>query len=1443
MAAGTSARACFLAQAVDYRGEGIRLLAFDSGIALPGSIAERCIHLADIDGRQGELLHLDSHALRVAALAAGTAHGLAPACTLYSADYRRIFPNAIPEIVTHLQQQGRAPHIISFSFSAPDNRKLRQLLNNDWQAIGEQALCIAAAGHDGAELLRFPATVANYLSVGVCGEQGQLLSQSGTDSQSRKPEILLPNYDYLTEQNEGGRTSINGTSAAVGIVAGLAALWAEKLRREHQQEHPSPGLLKSLLIASAQAHTAHQGRVLGDASCALGQALAFGEQVFATTEDTLDIRIKIHGKACISAVVQHHVQMPEWTVPAARISLTLTTDGKTLAQAAGHAWCAMDIELPEGCECELRIQVTGLCDSLFWSAIGAEVMQQHASISTAQSKPVYLGVSASHNASACLLQGESLRKAIQLERLSRRKNDGKSCLNSRRAIDYVLASSQINARQVTRYAYNLQAVMPDYVGLSQPVHTADFDAFDPFSDDALFVSHHLAHATAAFCASGFERATVLVADGSGGTTIGADDLVLEGPAFREYLAQPLQQHPPVHALSAYLFTREGYRLLERFYSPSFNVRCGSYSWGETYAAVSQFIFGDWNEGSGKLMGLASYGDAERFGPSLLQRDEKHHLLRFSSAWKQHINAPTPVADPMQWRDLAARVQKDFETAICDWVQRCIEQSGCPRVAYSGGLALNISANAKISRLAEVEELFVLPASNDAGIAVGSAALACWHDQKRMPRIDLQNDCLGHPYGEHDIHAALRDYRTLLQSSPLDLRSLAERLNQGQIIGWYQAGAEFGPRALGHRSILAAPMTPRIADRINADIKFRESFRPFAPVVQAEAATEYFELEGDSPYMLKVARVRAQYQNELAGITHVDGTARVQTLTTVAEPRLHALLGQMQQLNGIPVLLNTSLNLRGQPIVETPTQAIELLLSTKMDAMVLGDTLVEIHPLPEKGLAGDTIPGCAPDIKIIQETSATQAASYSLSSSLRGIRYELPASLGQALQLIDGQRSLFDIQDACPEAGDLTLSPFLLAFFAERLFLICNTGEVSGTSKTRTDISRPELEKIARQKQLALHPGLLRICPPEITWEKAARLKNKLGVTRISDVSGFDPLGIPVMVATRPAVSTAQITATQGKGLTPLEASLSALMEAVERRAANQLQADSIQSLAAAQAAYPLVFGPNHFQGKTIANTKIAWRKLTRLHDGASVVVPLASVAFPYLPGDGELLSPRPCTTGLASGNNLAEAILHGLLECAERHSISVNLQAPHETLLHSHQLDQTNRELLARIQAADYQVELSQISVIPGLPTYVARIIPGLETPPNVISAGQSCDIDPQRAIRRALLEAAQSRVVATLGNREDLIRHAAVWKNSHSEIRHAWQLIIQALPDGEQDLPQTSACETLGQALDLVCDCLAQAGFRDILFDDLSQPDIDLGVARVLVPGMLDSISRWVPA
>lgn len=1441
MATGTSARACFLTQAVKYRGEDIRLLAFDSGISSPGSIAERCTVLADMDERQDELHHLDSHALRVAALAAGAIYGLAPASILYSADYRRIFPNAIPEIVQHLRQQGRPPHIISFSFSAPDNHTLHRLLDSDWHGIGEQALCIAAAGHDGAEQLRFPATLANYLSVGVCDELGQMLAQSGTDSQTHKPEVLLPNHNYLTEQDGDESTTINGTSAAVGIVAGIAALWAEKLRREYHQETPSPRLLKSLLIASAQAHSVHQGRVLGDCSYALGQTLAFGEQILSASEDTLCIRIKVRGKTCISAVATHNVQMAEWRVPRGSIRLTLTANGETLAQTVGSAWCALDINLSETCECELQIQVAGLCDTLTWSAIGAEAQQQHATVGTSQSQPIYLGVSASHNASACLLQGESLTQAVQLERLSRRKNDGKSCLNSRLAIDYVLASSQINARQVTRHAYNLQAVMPEYVGLSQPVHTADFDAFAPFADDALYVSHHLAHAASAFCASGFERATVLVADGSGGTTVGADDLVLEGPAFKDYLAQPMQLPPQMHTLSAYVFTREGYHLLERFCSPSFNVRCGSYSWGETYAAVSQFIFGDWNEGSGKLMGLAPYGDAERFGASLLKRDEKNHLLRFSSAWKQHVNAPTPVVDPMQWRDLAARIQKDFETAICDWVQRCIAQSGCPQVAYSGGLALNISANAKISRLAEVKELFVFPASNDAGIAIGAAVLAYWHDQRRMPRIDLKNDFLGHTYGQHDIRAALRDYQTQLQSSPLDLSGLARRLNQGQIIGWYQGGAEFGPRALGHRSILAAPMAPRIADRINANIKFRESFRPFAPVVQADAARDFFELEGDSPYMLKIARVRSRYKKELSGITHVDGTARVQTLTATAEPRLHALLGHMQQLNGIPVLLNTSLNLRGQPIVETPTQAIELLLSTKMDAMVLGDTVIEIHQLPIKGLAGDTVLSCAPDIKITRVTSAQQTTSHCLSSNLRSIHYELPESLGQALQHIDGKRSLFDIQDACPEGGDLTLSPFLMALVAERLFLISKAAQPSNKAQTGVNMSSAQPKQIAGQKQLELHPGLLRICPPEVTWKKAVRLKNKLGITRISDASGFDPLGIPVMVATRPAVSKAQITATQGKGLTPLEASLSALMEALERRAANYLHADSIQSLSAARATYPRVFGPNHFQGKTLVNAKIAWRKVTSLRDGSTVVVPLACVAFPYLAADDELLSPRPCTTGLASGNNLAEAILHGLLECAERHSISINMQTPHETRLRRNQLDQANLELLARVQAADYQAELSQISVIPGLPTYIARIIPTLETPPNVISAGQCCDIDPQRAIRRALLEAVQSRIVATLGNREDLIRHAAVWKNTQAEIRNVWQQIIQALPAGEHDLPQAAACGTLGQAIDFVCECLAQAGFKDILFDDLSQPGIDLGVARVLVPGMLDTISRRV--
>jgi carbamoyltransferase len=544
---------------------------------------------------------------------------------------------------------------------------------------------------------------------------------------------------------------------------------------------------------------------------------------------------------------------------------------------------------------------------------------------------IIVGVSASHDASVVVLMDGEVRAGIQLERLTRTKHDGQPYLASDEAIAYCLDTLGLTVSDVDCFAFNIQPIVPGYFGLARPSHLSTFSSFDPFGSKSIFVSHHLAHAFCAYATSGHDRALVVVADGSGGTVVGADDLVLSGEEFAEYLTTPSQSLPPLHCISVYDFSPHGWKLLERETAPSFNVKCGSASLGETYAAVANYIFGSFHR-SGKVMGLAPYGDANAL-PSFLDDGKPP---KFTSSWKNSFRDPV---DPYAWADkmdLAARVQRDLEEALTIRFATYRDRYHPRAVCYVGGLALNCSANRLIRQTLRPAALFLPSAPGDAGIAVGCAHAAQSKLKRRLSSVRVNNDFWGRSYSALEIDVAVASKASFLKTRQADSADIAHLLAQQKIVGVFQGGAEFGARALGHRSIIADARLHSTWQWINREVKYREDFRPFAPVCRREDAPEIFGSDLDHLFMNETVFVAPTWREKLGAVTHVDGTARLQTVTESSDSVFYEVITQLGAITGVPVILNTSLNVRGQPIAEFPSQAIDILCGTEIDAIYFAD---------------------------------------------------------------------------------------------------------------------------------------------------------------------------------------------------------------------------------------------------------------------------------------------------------------------------------------------------------------------------------------------------------------------------------------------------------------------------------------------------------------------------
>jgi carbamoyltransferase len=449
----------------------------------------------------------------------------------------------------------------------------------------------------------------------------------------------------------------------------------------------------------------------------------------------------------------------------------------------------------------------------------------------------------------------------------------------------------------------------------------------------LFPEHHRSHAASAFFPSPFERAAVLCVDGVGER---ATTSAWRGDGNR---LTPLWQLEFPHSL------------------------------GLLYSAFTQYLGFRVNSAEYKVMGLAPYGEpryVDRILGTLLDLKEDGTfrldmryfgfatgLAMTNRAFHRLFGGPPRTPEgPLGQRemDLARSIQAVTEEAVLRLARTLRRETGETRLCLAGGLALNCVANARILREAGFEDLWVQPAAGDAGGALG-AALSAWHEHRGAPRVPAAPDgmkgaLLGPAFDDAAIDEILRRLGAV-SHAPEDEAALLDRtadlLAEGAVVGWFQGPMEYGPRALGDRSILGDPRDPGMQSRMNLKIKFRESFRPFAPAIPAEKARAHFDLDRESPYMLLVARTASGLP--LPAVTHVDSSARVQTVSAAANPRFHRLLAAFERRTGCPVLVNTSFNVRSEPIVCTPEDAYRCFMKTGMDHLVLGGRLLHKSEQP------------------------------------------------------------------------------------------------------------------------------------------------------------------------------------------------------------------------------------------------------------------------------------------------------------------------------------------------------------------------------------------------------------------------------------------------------------------------------------------------------------------
>ncbi|UNK18932.1 hypothetical protein MNQ98_02470 [Paenibacillus sp. N3/727] len=525
----------------------------------------------------------------------------------------------------------------------------------------------------------------------------------------------------------------------------------------------------------------------------------------------------------------------------------------------------------------------------------------------------------SHDFSTCLMLDGKMAVAIEEERITRIKH----------SLDLDVKSS---GNQAALYCLQSQGLTLSEIDLIIGNDIMDRNYYKPYRDRMILMNHHLAHASSAFYPSPFEEAAILVVDGAGSEIGGLN----ETTTYYYGKGTEIQE----------LLKLTGKMEWNQVLSPVEN------SMGYFYDVLSNGI-GFHKLTNGKTMGLAPYGSTtyvKEFERFYTMDDEgkfiqsKAHIQAMKIFIRHTVGVIRDEEKRFQAKaDIAYAGQYHLERAMIKACRYLHARTRSRHLCLAGGVALNSVANYKILEETPFEHIFVQPAAGDAGTAIGSAYYG-YHVTMNQPRGDVSvpfSPYLGRTFDAEDYEIALQQFAEHITVESLDdlYGSVASILDQGEIIGWFQDRSEIGPRALGNRSILADARRKDMKDLINSRIKHREAFRPFAPIVLEEEQTKYFAMDHPSYYMLLVPNILEEKRSEVPSITHADGTGRVQTVSKQINPKLHRLLSSFQRLTGTPILLNTSFNDNGEPIVETPVDAIRCFLNIDLDGLVLDKWLI------------------------------------------------------------------------------------------------------------------------------------------------------------------------------------------------------------------------------------------------------------------------------------------------------------------------------------------------------------------------------------------------------------------------------------------------------------------------------------------------------------------------
>jgi len=549
-----------------------------------------------------------------------------------------------------------------------------------------------------------------------------------------------------------------------------------------------------------------------------------------------------------------------------------------------------------------------------------------------------------HDSTACLVVDGRIAVAIEEERLTRDKHTTKF---PRRAIARCLSEAGLSAADIDAIAVSIKP-FKDWsakvaYGLARPRSLKPF-AMNEVAGGGLkqyhlrnwyretwpeggpqihYVPHHTAHAVGTFLVSPYESAAILSIDGAGEW---ATSFLGEGTGTKVT------------------------RLAESYFPNSMGV---------FYEAPTEFCGFKANYDEGKTMGLAPFGDPEVYREAvdrmLTVRPDGAMVLdtsyfgfhgaprcapKFIAAFGNGRNGDGFEANHL---NVAAAFQAVLEDKALELCAVLREKTQSRNLIIAGGVALNSVMNGRIVREAGFDDIYVMPAAGDNGTAIG-AAIYVYNVVLGQPRVSVHDDpYLGTSYSDEYIDGVIRAAKLVAERHDDIASTVARLLADGRIVGWFQGRMEIGPRALGNRSILANPTLPGMKDKVNAEVKHREAFRPFAPSVQVEATGTYFDVIGESPFMLKVCPVRPEMWDRLPAITHVDGSARLHTVSRDTNPLFYDLIGKFGELTGTPVVLNTSFNIMGEPIVESPEQAMRCFFTTGIDALAMGSYLITKDP--------------------------------------------------------------------------------------------------------------------------------------------------------------------------------------------------------------------------------------------------------------------------------------------------------------------------------------------------------------------------------------------------------------------------------------------------------------------------------------------------------------------